>query len=116
MDWDREGTFHVEWLLLHSLRSDYRQPHLLSHNSVRYLSETSYLVWIATQSGMTLYDKKHGAFRQMNDRRIAANPICGLAILQNENILDCYLGIMCFPTTHDGEVQEELRSATRWHQ
>lgn len=102
-----KGLSMWDGYFLHSLRSDYRQPHLLSHNSIRYLSETSSTVWIATQSGMTLYDKKHGAFRQMNDERIAANPICGLAILQNENVWIA-VGHRVFRCTHDGEVQEEL--------
>ncbi len=61
-----------------TFRSDGSRPHLMINNSVRRVADTPSHLWIATEKGLTLYDKSNGHFFQPTDSRIAGKQINGI--------------------------------------
>lgn len=61
-----------------TFRSDGNRPHLMASNSVRKMADTPSLLWIATEKGLTLYDKSNGHFFQPTDSRLAGKWINGI--------------------------------------
>lgn len=64
------GLARYDGYRLHTFRSNYKHPELLSDNHVAYITDNDRYVWIATGVGITLYDKYTWKTTKIEDERI----------------------------------------------
>ncbi len=60
---------------LHTFRSDYQHPNLLTDNRIVYITDNSRYVWISTGAGVSLYDKLTWKTSKVMDKRIDGQSI-----------------------------------------
>lgn len=64
------GLARYDGYRLHTFRSNYKHPDLLSDNRVVYITDNDRYVWIATGVGITLYDKQTWKTTKILDKKI----------------------------------------------
>lgn len=63
---------------LRPFRSTVEHPDLLADNHIRNLDDTPDLLWIATDQGLSLYDKSNGKLFEPEDERLRRRRVSGM--------------------------------------
>lgn len=68
-------------------KSDYNHPNLLTHNWVNCIAEDAdNNLWIGTQFGLDIFDKKTGTTRHFSKRLLSNQTVCTILVTSNNEI------------------------------